>query len=109
MSVYKSIRDGSCSTYGDGKCIRCRKRLKELFLLKEHKISARGNEDDYNECFCRDCSKGDKTWEQYEKEQKILKEKEVKELQKDKEKAIEIINKATFIGISEDEDAIYYK
>jgi hypothetical protein len=83
-----------------------------LYLIVEHYISKRGNEDDYNELFCYDCTKKQAVWTKFELEQQQIELKKKKDLKINKNKAIEIIKESNWIDFSVDvngKDCIIYK
>jgi len=90
-------------------CKTCKKEIKGDYLIVEHYESKRGNEDDYNELFCYDCSKDRKVWKDYFSKIELEKKKRSIEHSKNIVKAIEMIKKSSwieFITNDYDEDCI---
>lgn len=78
-------------------CKTCKKEIKGDYLIVEHYESKRGNEDDYNELFCYECSKGRKAWKDYYIGIELEKKKRAIEHSKNIAKAIEMIKKSSYI------------
>ncbi len=93
----ESVRCGSMI------CKKCKNEIKESYLIVEHYNSKRGNEDDYNELFCFECSKNRKAWKDYYNEIERSKKKQVIEHKKNIIKGIEIIKESSWIEFTTDE------
>ena len=78
-------------------CDRCKKEIEGDFLIVKHYESKRGNEDDYSDLFCYECSKDRKVWRDYYSNIEIEKKKRAIEHSKNIAKAIEMITKSLSI------------
>jgi hypothetical protein len=108
MSIYKKIANAAGEKTNDMICTRCHTFIESGdYLVIEHAISKRGNENDYYEPVCFECSRDDKTWFEYF--ESITKDelRQLKNLQENKNKAIELIRKADDIDIEEDSYGSY--
>lgn len=85
-------------------CKSCQQEIKGDYLIVEHYESKRGNEDDYNELFCYECSKGRKVWIDHFKKVENERKTSDKEHIKDIEKAVEMIKKSSQIEFDSDEE-----
>lgn len=98
------IGDAKYYRCGSMICKKCNTEIKKgEFLVVKHYNSARGNEDDYNELFHKDCSTDKKEWQDYYNKKAIkYKEKNI-EHNKNIEKAINMIKKSKEITFETNE------
>ena len=102
MSVSKRISNVNGEICGT---MICHKKITSgEYLVEEHYISKRGNEDDYYSVFHKKCSIEDSTWKEHEKEKISDKKRIEKELEENKKMAFEIIKNASYISITENDD-----
>jgi hypothetical protein len=105
MSISKYIGTVPGIICGDMMCSKCKSKIKKgNYLIVEHYVSKRGNEDDYNVLFHEECSKDDNKWKKYYADRKKEEEDNKKMLEEDKLKAIELIKNAVYIEFGCDED-----
>jgi hypothetical protein len=96
MKITK-IANSKSERCGSMICKTCKKEIEGDYLIVEHYISKRGNEDDYNELFCYECSKHRKAWKEYFKNIELEEKRKAGEHSKNIEKAIEMIKKSSCI------------
>ena len=109
MSTSTQITNSESCKCGSMICKTCKKEIHGDYLIVEHYISKRGNEDDYAELFCYECSKDRKAWKKYFAEIESDKKKVEAEHLKNIAKAIKMIKESSCIEFttnSYDEECI---
>lgn len=96
MTTTKITNSNSCRC-GGMICKTCKKEIEGDYLIVNHYISKRGNEDDYAELFCYECSKDRKAWKDYFKSIEKDKINKAKALEHNKKVAIEKIKNSSWI------------
>ena len=106
--IVKEIEDGRFVKWGDMKCKGCKRDIKdEYYLVANHYISKRGNEDDYAELFCIDCSSKEGAWKKWFSDINKQLHLDIANTRILKRKALEMIRKALDIEIEEEEDCTH--
>lgn len=103
MSTSTEITNSESCKCGSMICKTCKKEISGDYLIVNHYISKRGNEDDYSELFCYECSKERKAWKEYFSG--IEKEKKNRAIAHSKNiiAAIEMIKKSSYIEFTTNE------
>ena len=98
------IGDAKYYRCGNMICKKCNTKIKKgEFLVVKHYNSGRGNEDDYNELFHKDCSKDKKYWKEYYDKKAIEYKRRNEEHHNNIEKAIKMLKNSKEITFETNE------
>lgn len=105
MSTNKIIADAATCQSGNMICKICGHKITTgEYLIVEHYISKRGNEDDYNENFHYACTAEQKVWADHFHQQEVEEQKFQANQNRLIKLATEKLKSCTLIHIQEDED-----